>query len=241
MLQKLTSIWHFGFVQEVSYNLNRLSKQVSRVWDQLIEKIKNDPKLHYSDLFKIKVYDRVSYNPTRADYSNKFSLDYSNINFYKGEAGRLFEALGIIELTSLGISLITEIKSTMYEDIIKASEGHDLVSDLSNDGISASIISLTTQIGSLSSLDLMTNSPTVDINLATSIVSGDLSNTLSNVIKILKSFYSKDIFSLGYKLEDHELFLVKVVELINILSSAFRISTSSLGFNCSFENSFSIS
>ncbi|KKN36693.1 hypothetical protein LCGC14_0771070, partial [marine sediment metagenome] len=209
-LIKLTSIPQFGYLREVSVILNRLSIKISNKWDHLIEKIEADPKLNYRDLENIRVYDRVSYNPKSGDSVKSFDLKYAPIRFYgrPTKVGRSIDGLGIIEFTTLGETMMTEIKSTMFKNVFAGRYIHDLVTALSHDGISTSIISIL--VDKITSLD-----STAYISLYTSFLGDDTFSTLSNIIEFLKIYFSLDVYGLNNKLQDHELFLMKTIDLIN--------------------------
>ncbi|KKN42980.1 hypothetical protein LCGC14_0707860, partial [marine sediment metagenome] len=230
---------HFGFIREVMYNLNRLSNRISRmngVWDQLLQKIATDPKLTIEDLYNTKIHDRIYYGPQKTDYPNKFGLNFNNIKFYSVQGpSRIFDGLGLIEFTTLGLILITEIKSTMFESIFEADRTiGGFVNDLINDGLSSRILSLTqlfktTELNSI--IDMMVDLPTVDINLVAALikkvwgyllVDGTSEKALESIRNFLKKYYEKTIDGLRNKLEDHELFIVKLTELINLEIISFN-------------------
>ncbi|MHA1985254.1 MAG: hypothetical protein ACW98D_01325 [Promethearchaeota archaeon] len=224
------SIYYFGYDEEVRYNLFRLSIRMKSIFKQLIQKVENS-KYTITDLLNIKIYDKMTYDPKEAEYSNKLNLDYGNVVFFdkKSGAGRQYDGLGIIEI--LGFILSTEIKSTMFDTMFDSP--HDLPNDLANDGISSMINSFINLIDfkDLSNInDLMLNlktrivqlvAPTVSPGSAPWFVSDSFSSeTWGNVEKFFRNFFRKGISDLGTKLEDHELFLVDVVKIINSKISA---------------------
>ena len=134
----------------------------------------------------------------------------------------------------------------MWENILMAREVGNSFDDLSNDGLSAQINFVARIKNSIDSADsaalkrLMMDFPKADINLVSPFIAQtsdylsstlyDSVETLSNIKEFLKNYFSKLIFDLNYKLEDHELFLFKVVELINsrIKSSSTIIDRTSI-------------
>ncbi len=232
-LISITTLKDFGFIQETAYNLNRLSRRVSSIWDSLVLKVESDPELKYSDLWDTNVYDTIKYDPNNENSLNNFQLEYNGIKFYSQPtlAGRLFDGLGIIEFTKLGVVLITEIKSTMLNDFTLSP--FRLIDGLSNDGVSASILSLSILESRFKEIrDFMVNPMKAEISVVAPILSlkneysilapFETPETEANVRRLLKSIFSKMTTNLNHKLEDHELFLIKVINKINSEISTYN-------------------
>ena len=162
----------------------------------------------------IHMYDEFIFDPN----NNIFGLKFGSLNFYKGKSSRNFDGGGIFDFISFIVS--TAIKGTWY-DSISYDRQFSLVSGLANDGVSAMILDVFSNIangksiGSLPSRIVQLIAPYAVLYTAGSNKFTNV-KTLSHMKLILNKFFSKNSMdNLGYKLANHEVFLVKVVESIN--------------------------
>ncbi len=157
-----------------------------------------------------KIYDNVIYS-TDSEYS-VFNLNYKGVSFYGKDSSRHLDGGGIFDFLLFVVS--THIKTTWYDSIVKAelANKHDgPVSGLSHDAISAMIIDVMKRLGNG---DDIAKLPKRFVKLYGAIFEG--SNMLRNTKFVFDKFFSKgSIDDLGFKLDDHEVFMVKLVELIN--------------------------
>ncbi|KKM69032.1 hypothetical protein LCGC14_1454910, partial [marine sediment metagenome] len=205
---------------EVRYNLFRLPIQINSFFKELLEKVETDSEYTMKDLFNQKVYGDIKYNPTQASYKNKLLLKgLSRVSFYiEPTAGRLYDALAIIEI--MGRSIATEIKSTTFENIFSEGLGFNLPDMLANDGLSSLINAYTNSKDSsmktlLKAQIITLAGPIISYNVLSGFLPYAIPETIANVRALLKIFFNKEISKLDNKLEDHELFLVQLVKLIN--------------------------
>ncbi len=220
-----TTTTYYGYQEEVRYNLFRLSKRVKAIFKQLIGRVENS-QYTIDDLLNIRIYDKTIYSPDKVGYLNKLNLNFGKVIFYDRTSMREYDGIGIIEI--LGFILSTEIKSTMYSTMFQS---YALATHLMNDGISSMINSFFNLIdfkdtGNIN--NIMLNLKTRVVQLVGSIISPgngygfDYLNpeTLGNIDYFFSKFFTKEISDLGYKMEDHELFLVDLIKLINSKISA---------------------
>ncbi|KKM89650.1 hypothetical protein LCGC14_1246570, partial [marine sediment metagenome] len=222
MLDKLivpTYNWQAS-LSEVRYNLFRLPIQINSFFKELLEKVETDSEYTMKDLFNQKVYSSIKYNPTHASYKNNLLLKgISSVSFYgRSDPCRLYDGLAIIEI--MGTSLATKIKSTTFENIFSEGMVYNLPNMLSNDGLSSLINAYTNSKDSSMKTSLKAQiitlaGPIISYNVLSGFLPYATPETLANVRALLKIFFSKEISKLDNKLEDHELFLVQLVKLIN--------------------------
>ena len=201
-------------LMEVRYNLYALSYRTNAFFKNLIQKVETEPKYSIADLFNQKVYGSTIYDPKNPAYSNKLQLEGLNdVDFYSSSttpAGRIYDALAIVEI--MDTSFASEIKSTILENIFEVSQ-FNLPNMLGNDALSSLINAFDRSRDS----SLIPSLTTQIITLAAPLVSqlNFPSEAFSDVRTLLKNLLSKGMSDLGHKLEDHELFLVELVKLIN--------------------------
>jgi len=212
---------YFGYTNEKNYIFTVLKSKIIDWFNEIVDKLTPE------QLEKITVYDNVKYNPNDK-VINPFDLVYTIIdknnkkipliNFYSTtgaqKTGRFFDGGGIFDFGAFVVS--THLKSTWYESIVKydgKTNTVSLVNSMCSDGISAMIVDV---VKRLSTGQDIKNLPDRIVQLIAPFIVQDLDETIVNVEKILETFYSKDIFHLDHKLADHEVFLVALIDLINI-------------------------
>ncbi|MBN1216575.1 MAG: hypothetical protein JXA99_14195 [Candidatus Lokiarchaeota archaeon] len=199
-----------GYIGESKYFLSMLKGKVIGWFNELVERLTPE-QLNY-----IKIYNRIKYSPNDNEI-NTFNLNYDDIEFYIRSAvrniGRFFDGGGIFDFITLIIS--THIKNTWFKSIIEADRmtpNSYIVESLCDDGLSAMIVDIIKRISTSQSIQDL---PQRLVQLIAPFIVQDMDETSKNIIKILDTFYSKNIYNIGNKLPDHEIFLVAFMDLIN--------------------------
>ncbi|KKM27950.1 hypothetical protein LCGC14_1569580, partial [marine sediment metagenome] len=214
-----------GYGTERKYLLEVLPNQLVKWFQSIMASFTNDDMKGISE----HILDKFAFDPSK----NIFGLDFSSVSFYFKKSSRFFDGGGIFDFISFIVS--TAIKGSWLESITYDKE-FGLVSGLANDGISALIIDVLSNIADGRSIDSLPNR--IVQLIAPYAVSYKIGNkftnsrTLFNVELILDKFFSKDsIDNLGGKLASHEVFLVKLIELVNMELDIIEQAQSVTGYN----------
>ncbi len=212
-----------GFIKEQIFLTTRLRPIIINTLKDIFSGLSAD---EIKDIRgSIRHYSSVSFDPADENYDNIFDLDYTKDKFFKAKkTGRFFDGGGIYDLINIGLSI--EIKSTTFESLVEADKiipRHGLVDGLSKDSVSAMIIDMIKRI-----LD-----PTKETSLSRSVrlvfpyaVDNAIlqnpfssSTTIANLERMLTSFFTQTPLKMGAKLASHEVFLVR---LVNLLDNEFQ-------------------
>ncbi|MBN1214426.1 MAG: hypothetical protein JXA99_03185, partial [Candidatus Lokiarchaeota archaeon] len=197
---------YFGYTKEIEIVYSEIKTKAIEWFLEIVNLLDED------SLDIVKIYDHIKFN-TKYEEINTFDLDYSDIKFYTQLSGRFLDGGGILDFITFVIS--THIKSTWYESIVKADKinrRYGLVNGICDDGISAMILDFIMKISQDKNIISL---PERFVNLIAPFIVKSNDETEFNADKIISTFFTKDVFNLGKKLANHEIFLLYVVDLIN--------------------------
>ncbi|MHA1251912.1 MAG: hypothetical protein ACTSRP_18130 [Candidatus Helarchaeota archaeon] len=220
---------YFGYTAEVDYLFKKMQWKIPQWFDMIIEAInKNelsekglDELLASSRLSVGKdsamVYTKVSKNYGDPEYPNVFGLDYSNIQFYRGATSRLFDGGGVFDFLVFIVS--TEIKQTWYKSIaasqIQRETKTNLVDAITEDTLSSMIWNIMKVYKKGKDFSQL---PKRYVQMVAT-----YGPDLEAAEMTYEKFYTRNIFTLRNKVAPHELFMMRLIELINLEFDYYRI------------------
>ncbi len=212
---------YFGWIKESEYYYQYLKNDLN-VWFAEFASQLSDAQLRQIISNDANPATFFSYDPSNP---NPYDLDFSMISFYDARSldkvGRNIDGIGILDLLTGAIS--THIKSTMYESIVEADSKDSrlgLSEGVANDAVSAMLIYINNYVLQGRSLNSI---PKRDVNLLVPFAVPDgyaldkfaSGITLSNAKFIYDRFFTRTVYNLNYKNADHEVFIMRLVDLIN--------------------------